>query len=159
MSYDLTWPRGLSNIWLLGYLYLSHQLDKLYDHRPCQRGYITLLICHVNRNLQSAQRVMWLHGWVLLTISHQPAMLGGHGPCERRDTKFSICREISRDSMVRGTCVIMGWVPLIISHHPAKSDGHRELTLVGMWKGINKRNMMLYDDITLFWCIWRTVLC
>lgn len=47
---DLTWLRVLSEIWLLDCLYLnmSHQLAKFCGHKPCQRGYITLLICHLN---------------------------------------------------------------------------------------------------------------
>ena len=50
LSRNITWPRGLSDFWLTGCLYvtISHQLAKCCGHRPCQRRYITLLICPVN---------------------------------------------------------------------------------------------------------------
>ena len=34
------------------------------------------------------QRVMWLHGWVLLIISHCPVKLGGNRLCGIRDIKL-----------------------------------------------------------------------
>ena len=76
-----TRPRSLSNIWLLGCLYLtiSHQLAMFCGHRSCQRVCITPLICHMNTLVQ------WPHRWVSLTISHQPVMIGGHKPCGRED--------------------------------------------------------------------------
>ena len=49
LSRDLMWPGGQRNTWLHGCIHLtiSHQLPKFHGYRPYQRGYVTLLVCHV----------------------------------------------------------------------------------------------------------------
>ena len=49
LSIELIWPGDQGNMWLHGWIYLviSHQLAMFYGHRPCQRGYVTLFVCHV----------------------------------------------------------------------------------------------------------------
>ena len=46
---DLMLPGGESNIGVYGcvHLTISPQLAKFHDHRPCQRGYLMILICYV----------------------------------------------------------------------------------------------------------------
>ena len=50
LPHDLMWPSGQRNVWLHGCIQISTswQLTKFHGHKPCQRGYLTLLICHEN---------------------------------------------------------------------------------------------------------------
>ena len=53
------------------------------------------------------QMVMWLHGWIPLTLSYHPAKSGGHRSCTRGDM-FLIWHVTSHDHMVRGLCDFIG---------------------------------------------------
>ena len=50
-----------------------------------------------------SQRVMWLNGWLSVTISHQPTKFCGHRPYRKGDIKFKIrhmtsCYPVIRES-------------------------------------------------------------
>ena len=72
-------PGGESNMRIHGcvHLTISPQLAKFHDHRPCQRGYLIILICYVTTHYHfvkgSCDSIR-----LSLTISHQHAMFGGH---------------------------------------------------------------------------------
>ena len=50
------------------------------------------------------QRVMWLHGWLPVTISQYAANFDGHRPCRRGDNMFSIWQVTSWDHVFRDSC-------------------------------------------------------
>ena len=54
------------------------------------------------------QVVMWLHGWIPLTLRYHPAKFGGHRSCRRGDIVFLIWHMTSHDHMVRGLCDFIG---------------------------------------------------
>ena len=135
LSRDLMWL--MKNMWLHWFIHLTinHQLAKFHGYRSCQRGYVTLLVCHVTIYCYIF-RIMWLHKgvpltisphllldvtwsddhltlWVSypITISHHSAKFGGHRSWGSGDILFLICHVTSRDHLVTVWCDIMKGSP------------------------------------------------
>ena len=107
LSRDLMWAGGQGNMWRHGRIHvtISHQLAKFHGQRSCQRGYVTLLVCHMITIPHHVDRGS------CDSISPQSAMFGGYRPCGRGNFKFSICHRTSLDHVVRGS----SWVSF--PHH------------------------------------------
>ena len=124
LSRDLMWAGGQGNMWRHGRIHvtISHQLAKFHGQRSCQRGYVTLLVCH------------------MITIPHHVV----RGSCDSIGGFLSpyvpnlLClvvidlaeEEMLSSQFVTGLHLITwseghyGWVSLIINHHSDKFVGH-----------------------------------
>ena len=106
----VTWPWEWCVTWLCGWgsLILSYDSIKFGAHRPCERGDITILICHMTTISK------WPCGWGPLVLSHQPAKFGVHRPW-----RYSIF-DLSRGHV----CVmwLCRWGLLVLCHHTAKFE-------------------------------------
>ena len=77
---------------------------KFRSHKPCGRGNIVVLVCHLisqdhtmkksaprhyrrcGGSVPTQEKIMWLYGWELLMVSHHPAKFGSKIPhaCSNR---------------------------------------------------------------------------
>ena len=78
LSRDLMWPVGQRDMWLHGCVHLtvSHQITKFCGFKPCQREYVTLLICHVTTNHHVVRR-SWdsIGGFLSPYVTNQPCLV------------------------------------------------------------------------------------
>ena len=98
--------RGTCNFYGCVHLTISHQLAMFCRHRNCQKGYSSLLICHMNTHEHVVRGSC--NSIIPLTISHQPVMFIGRRSCKRGDIKFSICAVTALDQLIKGTSDIIG---------------------------------------------------
>ena len=68
----------MRNMWLHGCirLIINHQLAKFHGHRPCQRGYVTLLVYHITTHHQ----IFWgscdsIGGFLSLQVPNLPGLV------------------------------------------------------------------------------------
>ena len=124
-SHRLTWSRGQRGMWLHGYVHLtlSHQLVMFCGPRPCQRGYIMLLICHVaTHDLMVRGSCDSIGGFLSPKVTNL-LFLVVIGFVEE-EIVFNLSHDLTRSPNQR-LIWHYGWVSLTISHHAAKVGGHR----------------------------------
>ena len=86
LSRDLMWPGSQRNMWFHGCIHLTMlPTCQFHGHKPCQRGYATLLVCPVK--------------------THHHVV---RGLCDSIGSCDSICHVTSRDYAMRGSSDIMG---------------------------------------------------
>ena len=107
-------------------------LSKFHVHRPCQRGCVTLLRCHVTTHHQVVRgSCNSIVGFFSLQVPN-PYMYCASGTdrricCNvrecygRRDTSFQFFPWLHEITWSEG---YYGWVALVIKHHSAKFGGH-----------------------------------
>ena len=86
LSRDLMWPVGQRNMWFHGCIHLTMlPTCQFHGHKPCQRGYATLLVCPVKTRHHVVR-----------------------GSCDSIGSSDSTCHVTSRDYAMRGSSDIMG---------------------------------------------------
>ena len=109
--YFITW--SCKTIWLKSHVILREVFPqtkspsgaKFRSHKPCGRGNIVVLVCHLisqdhtmkksaprhyrrwgGASVPTQEKKMWLYGWELLMVSHHPAKFGSKIPhaCSNR---------------------------------------------------------------------------
>ena len=104
----------------------SPSIPTLPNWGPCtlqKRCYVVHFSCNLTR--VRSQVVMWLHGWLPVTISHYPTKFGGHRPCRAGDIMFSIWHLTSCDPVIKESHnLILGFVSPYFLQHPATFAEH-----------------------------------
>ena len=79
-----------------------------------RRYYVINFSCNLTR--VRSQGVMWVHGWLPVTIGHHLAKYGGHKPCRRGDKMFPIWHVTSCDHVIKESRnLILGFVSLSVN--------------------------------------------